>query len=146
MQHQEIQALTRLKTVTNYLKQKIMKTILSFLFIAFSFAAFAQTGGMPEFAVTTHSFGKIKQGVPVTTEFKFVNKGSKPLIVQDAKAECGCTTPEFTKTPIAKNKEGKITVTYNAESPGAFTKKVTVTFVGIKDPVILIISGEVETP
>ena len=123
-----------------------MKVFLSFFLIMASITSFCQTGGMAEFKSTSYSFGKIPQGKPVTTEFIFTNTGSKSLIVQDAKAECGCTTPEFTKTPVSKNKTGKISVTYNAENPGTFTKKVTVTLLGIKEPVILTISGEVESP
>lgn len=108
--------------------------------------AIAQTGGMAEFEGTTHDFGKIKQGKPVNYEFHFTNKGSKSLIVEDATAECGCTTPEFEKTPIAKNKKSTIKVTFNAENPGVFKKKVTVKFAGIKEPVILVITGEVIAP
>ena len=123
-----------------------MKTILSFILLTAFVTVFAQTGGMAEFKLTAHDFGKIKQGKPVSTEFGFINKGTKNLIVEDATAECGCTTPEFTKTPVAKNKAGTIKVTYNAENPGVFKKKVTVKFLGIKEPVILTISGEVEVP
>ena len=123
-----------------------MKTLLSFILVAAFTTLFAQTGGMAEFKLTAHNFGKIKQGKPVTTEFEFTNKGTKNLIVEDATAECGCTTPEFEKTPIGKNKTSIVKVTYNAENPGVFKKKVTVKFLGIKESVVLTISGEVETP
>ena len=95
------------------------------------------------FKTTTHSFGKIKQGVPAATEFSFVNKSDKNLIVETATAECGCTTPDYPKTPIQKGKTGIIKVTYNAENPGKFSKRVTVKFANIKTPVILTIEGEV---
>lgn len=120
-----------------------MKNILTFLAIISFTTAFAQTDTKVPFSKVTHSFGKIKQQTPVTTEFTFTNKTGKALIVQDATAECGCTTPEFPKTPVANGKTGTIKVTYNAENPGAFTKKVTVTFLNIKDPMILTIDGEV---
>ena len=120
-----------------------MKKVLSFLALFSFITVLAQTDSKVEFSKLTYSFGKIKQHSPVTTEFVFTNKSDKSLIVQDATAECGCTTPEFPKTPIAKGKTGTIKVTYNAENPGAFTKKVTVQFLNIKDPVILTISGEV---
>ena len=120
-----------------------MKKVLSLLAIFSFMTVLAQTDTRVEFSKLTHSFGKIKQHTPVSTEFVFTNKTDKALIVQDATAECGCTTPEFPKTPIAKGKTGVIKVTYNAENPGTFTKKVTVQFLNIKDPVILTIDGEV---
>lgn len=107
--------------------------------------ASAPLTGAAQFTKTTHSFGKIPQNKPVTTEFSFVNKSTKPLIIDNATAECGCTTPEYPKTPIGKGKTGKIKVTYNAANPGAFTKKVTVKIAGQDMPVILTIEGEVET-
>lgn len=121
-----------------------MKTILSCLTVLLFLNAQAQTDSIAKFKATTHSFGKIKQHVPVTTQFSFINTGTKPLIVETATAECGCTTPEYPKTPLSKDKSGVIKVTYNAEDPGKFTKKVTVKFANIKEPTILTIDGEVE--
>ena len=34
------------------------------------------------FKTTTYSFGKIKQGKPVTTAFSFVNRSDKNLIIE----------------------------------------------------------------
>lgn len=121
-----------------------MRILLTCLAALFFLTAGAQTDSVAAFKVTTHSFGKIKQHVPATTEFAFVNNGAKPLIIEVATAECGCTTPEYPKTPIQKGKSGVIKVTYNAESPGKFTKKVTVKFANIAQPVILTINGDVE--
>lgn len=122
-----------------------MKRILSFIVcIAVAATSYAQTGEKIEFKSTEFSFGKIKQHKPVTTEFEFTNNLDKPLIVESATAECGCTTPEYPKTPLMKGKSASIKVTYNAESPGKFTKKVTVIFANKKEPVILVIDGEVE--
>jgi len=97
-----------------------------------------------KFAETKHSFGKIKQGVPVTTEFTFTNTSGKPAIIEVATAECGCTTPDYPKTPILKDKASSIKVTYNAEAEGHFEKKVTVKFAKIAQPIILTIEGDVQ--
>ncbi len=88
----------------------------------------AQTIEQVDFKKTAYSFGKIKQHVPASTTFTFVNNSDKALIIESATAECGCTTPEYPKTPVLKGKSATIKVTYNAESPGSFTKKVTVKF------------------
>jgi len=124
-----------------------MKILLSCLTAFLFLTAQAQTDSaskVAKFTTTTHSFGKIKQHVPATTEFTFTNVGTKPLIIEDAVAECGCTTPEYPKPPIPNGKTATIKVTYNAEAPGKFTKRVTVKFANIAQPVILTIDGEVE--
>jgi len=113
------------------------------LLIAFTTLSFAQDAPV-KFQELKHSFGKIKQGVPVTTEFKFTNTSSKPLIIEVATAECGCTTPEYPKTPIMAGKDASIKVTYNAANEGHFEKKVTVKFAKVAQPVILEIDGDVE--
>ena len=111
-----------------------MKIILSCLAALFFLTANAQTDSVAKFKSTTHSFGKIKQHVPATTEFSFTNTGNKPLIIETAVAECGCTTPEYPKTPLTKDKSASIKVTYNAENPGKFTKRVTARIEILKNP------------
>ncbi len=121
-----------------------MKKVL-YLFLALFAAtsAFAQTNAPLEFTDAKHSFGKIKQGVPVTYAFDFKNTSDKPIVIESATAECGCTTPEYPKNAIAKGGTGKIKVTYNAAAMGAFTKKVTVKVANETNPIILNIEGEV---
>lgn len=120
-----------------------MRILLSCIAALLFITASAQTDSNVGFKTTTYSFGKIKQGKPAATEFTFLNKTDKSIIIETATAECGCTTPDYPKSPIMKGKPGTIKVTYNAESPGKFTKKVTVKFANIKTPVILTIEGEV---
>ena len=120
-----------------------MRLVLSCIAALLFLTSHAQSDSVAAFKVTTHSFGKIKQHIPASTEFSFTNTGAKPLIIETATAECGCTTPDYPKTPVQKGKSGVIKVTYNAESPGKFTKRVTVKFANIKEPVILTIDGDV---
>ena len=79
-----------------------------------------------EWDAASHDFGKIKQGVPVTHEFKFTNTGKTPLVITNVQASCGCTTPAWSKEPIPPGGQGFIKATYNAASPGGFNKTVTV--------------------
>lgn len=76
---------------------------------------------------TTHNFGKIEQGKPVSVEFAFTNNGSIPLVISNVKGSCGCTVTEYTKEPIAPGKTGNVKATYNAAAMGAFNKSVRVT-------------------
>ncbi len=77
---------------------------------------------------TEHDFGTIKEkGGKVSTVFTITNNGEETLILQSATASCGCTTPEWTKEPIAKGKQGHIKVTYDPDNRVApFSKTVTV--------------------
>lgn len=75
-----------------------------------------------------HDFGTIPEGPDVTHEFQFRNSGTAPLIISNANANCGCTSPIFPKEPIAPGKTGRISVTYHtAGHPGNFEKFVFVT-------------------
>src|SRR6476660_6509138 len=72
--------------------------------------------------------GKIPQGKPVTVKFEFTSKGNEAIIISSVVTSCGCTVADYTKKPIAANETSTITSTYNASTPGAFTKAITVTF------------------
>jgi hypothetical protein len=120
-----------------------MKKIVLLLSLFVATASFAQSVPDITFKTTTHSFGKIKQNVPATYIFSFTNTGSKPAVIEFANAECGCTTPEYSKDPILKGKSSTIKVTYNAANPGTFKKNVNVKFVSTQLPITLTIDGEV---
>lgn len=98
-----------------------------------------------KFQQTTYDFGEIREdGGPVTHEFKFINEGSDALIINSARAECGCTTPKYPKEEIAPGQSGVIKVTYNPLGrPGGFTKVVTVRCTGNPGKVNLKIRGKV---
>lgn len=93
--------------------------------------------------VDTYDFGKIKQGVPVTTYFTITNTTDKPITIENAWAGCGCTTPEYSKEPIAPGGTSKLKVGYNAAAMGHFTKDVNVKIAGIPQQKIIKITGEV---
>ncbi len=117
-----------------------------FLFVALITVNFAFTqsiNNLIKFAKEKHSFGNIKQNKAVTVNFTFTNPGTKPLIIEKAEAECGCTSPEYPKQPIMPGKTGTIKVTYDAKTMGDFTKKVTITLVNVKEPKIVVITGKV---
>lgn len=75
----------------------------------------------------TIDVGQIPQGTPKTIKFEFTNATSKPVLVTNVKAACGCTATDYSKEPIAPGKTGYVNATYNAANAGAFTKSVTVT-------------------
>ncbi len=103
----------------------------------------AQVKNDISFASTTHNFGKIKQNSPVTYVFTFTNNMSKPAVIEFVNADCGCTTPEYSKDPILKGKSSKIKVTYDAATMGTFKKNINIKFVHAQMPFVLTINGEV---
>ncbi len=97
------------------------------------------------FEEKTYDFGKVnEEDGKITHVFDFVNKGNAPLVVNRAQAQCGCTTPTWTKEPIEPGKKGSITVTYNPQGrPGNFTKTITVYSNSADEQFVLTIHGEV---
>ena len=97
------------------------------------------------FDKTTHSFGKIKEtGGNVTHKFSFTNTGAKPLIINEVRASCGCTTPSFTKQPILPGKKGYLSVTFDPRRrPGSFNKSILVRSNASNGTEILRIKGDV---
>lgn len=73
-----------------------------------------------------YDFGKIPEGPVAEHVFEFTNVGKEPLIIRNAGASCGCTTPEWPKEPILPGKTGKITVRFNTAGRGnaPFDKQV----------------------
>ena len=72
-------------------------------------------------------FGTIFEGDIVTTEFHFTNTGTAPLLILNATSTCGCTVPEWPKTPIQPDSFASITVKFNSlHKAGDQTKEVTI--------------------
>ena len=122
------------------IKRRFLMFLTSMMMVI---VGFSQNTNNLKFAVTEYAFGKIPQNKPVTYSFNFQNTGTKQVIIENAVAECGCTKPIFPEQPIMKDKFAKITVTYDAKDIGSFTKKITVSIVNSKEPIILTITGEV---
>lgn len=89
-----------------------------------------------------YDFGKIKQGVPVSTYFEVTNISDKPVVIENAWGSCGCTTPEVPKEPIAPNSTVKLKVNYNAAAMGNFTKDVSIKLAGLTEVKKVSITGE----
>jgi len=107
-----------------------MKKTISLLILAISFIGLSsmiiQDKAEFKFEQETHDFGKIPQGTPVVYEFKFTNVGTEPLIINKVESTCGCTVPDYTKTPIKPGDQGSIKVTFDAAAAMPFSKMVTI--------------------
>ena len=81
-----------------------------------------------EFEKIDHDFGTIKEGSKVQYTYKFKNTGQAPLIIQGAQGSCGCTTPDWSKEPIAPGGTGFVKAEFDSNGkPNIQNKTVTVT-------------------
>lgn len=82
-----------------------------------------------KFDTVEHDFGNIKEADgPVSYTFEYLNEGNAPLVVQAVSVNCGCTTKQYTKKPVAPGKRGAVTLSFSPRGyKGAFTKSATVT-------------------
>ncbi len=87
--------------------------------------------------------GNIPLGKPKLIRFEFTNTSSKPIIIENVAPSCGCTTADYTKTPIQPGKKGFVEASYNAASGGAFMKTINVTTSDSKTPKTLSFKGTV---
>ncbi len=103
------------------------------------------TAAILELEADSYDFGEIKEGEKVEHEFRFTNTGNSPLILTNVQASCGCTTPEYSKTPIAPGEQGLVKVVFNsAGQPGKQHKIVTVTSNALSTNTLLHLRGEVK--
>jgi len=80
------------------------------------------------FDKSSFDFGKISRGDKVKHDFKFTNTGKSPLIISGAVASCGCTTPNWPKTPVAPGESALISVQFNSTGKiGLQDKMITIT-------------------
>lgn len=110
-----------------------MKKIVSLVLVLTAFVSVqAQTinADALEIKELEFDFGTIPQGKPVYHFFEITNKGSLPLKLDNVQATCGCTTPEWSKEPIAAGSKQTIKVGYNAAAEGPFEKFITVSYNG----------------
>ncbi|MBB1150821.1 DUF1573 domain-containing protein [Myroides sp. NP-2] len=92
-------------------------------------AAAKKNSGTPkmEFVELAHDFGTIGNNEAVETEFSFTNTGDADLVIIDARATCGCTVPEYQKTPIKPGETSKLKVRFQTGAVGQQQKTVTLT-------------------
>lgn len=127
----EIEALNLIPITigTKSFKMKQLSTLLFAIIIAM--VVNAQTGTTQEVIQvkeTVHDFGTIPQGKPVYHFFEVTNTGKDPMVISNVQTSCGCTTPEWSKEPIAPGATAKVRVGYNAAAEGHFEKYITIMY------------------
>jgi hypothetical protein len=127
-------------------KETMTRLIFLFLFVTYV-TGFAQQAKPVLFREEIYDFGSVKEeGGSVTHDFVFTNTTNRPVKILNVQPSCGCTTPDWSKEPVAPGKTGFIKASYNPKGrPGYFNKTLTVTSDYEANPVILQIKGNVST-
>lgn len=125
--------------------RQIVFIFLTFTLL-FAFKSEAQQlGPNISFEKTSHNYGTMKESDGAAKyKFMFTNTGSEPLIIQNVKPSCGCTSSDWTKNPVPPGGQGYVTAEYNPKNrPGKFSKSIRITTNAEPPTSILRISGEV---
>lgn len=70
--------------------------------------------------------GEFDWKIPQTIDFKLINQGDKPMVINDVVTSCGCISVNYSKHPIEPGKNALVTAIYKAEKPEFFIKKLIV--------------------
>ena len=137
-----------------------MKKLFTFIFVLTLIGSVANAQVSPEpvvapvaqpdgskikFTESEFNFPEGPVGKPVTHEFVFINEGTAPLVIENARASCGCTTPKWTTEAVLPGGKGFLSATYNMGHAGSFNKSITVTTKGA-ETVVLYIKGNAVDP
>lgn len=93
----------------------------------------------------SYDFGTIKaSNGTVTTIFTFTNESDSTLVISKVAASCGCTTPEWTREPVAPGEKGFVKAIYKPSNETYFfSKTLSVYSNGHPSKVVLFIHGNV---
>lgn len=100
-----------------------------FTFIAVSVVSLsAAAEGKGVWLETKHNFGAFDENVGIVyCDFQLVNVGDEPLAIISARANCGCTRPEYSIDPVAPGDTAVIHVGFDPKGrPGRFVKYINV--------------------
>jgi hypothetical protein len=93
---------------------------------------------------SAYNFGKVTDGEKVEYSYRFRNTGTKPLVVVQASASCGCTVPQKPEKPILPGEIGFIKIVFDSKGRvGEAHKTITVTSNANPEFPPLVLTGEV---
>ena len=112
-----------------------------------SWLAQAQQAEPLLFEEKVHDFGILREeDGAADVDFTFTNNSGRTVTILQVQPSCGCTTPGWTREPIAPGKKGVIKASFNPLGrPGFFNKTLTVSTDLPGAPVVLQIKGNVVT-
>ncbi len=127
------------------MNKKYYQLLVVFLGVSF-FLSNIKAQPQITFVENNYDFGTIaEKGGKVSHVFEFTNTGNSALLINRVRTSCGCTSPQWTRTPIEPGKKGSVKVTYNPNGrAGYFNKPVRVYSNASNEMVRLTIKGTVK--
>lgn len=93
---------------------------------------------------SVYNFGKVTDGENVVFSYRFTNTGTKPLVISNATASCGCTIPEKPQEPLQPGESSVIKVVFNSSGRvGPVHKEINVVSNAQPEFPVLQLIGEV---
>jgi len=94
---------------------------------------------------SSYNFGKVTDGEKVEYSYRFKNTGTKPLVIVDASASCGCTVPQKPEKPILPGDIGFIKIVFDSKGRVGNAHK-TINVISNANPEFppLVLTGDVE--
>jgi hypothetical protein len=125
-------------------KGRLLEILLLF-FLYFPGIITAQNNAGFSIDEPTHDFGVIAEANGLASHtFIVKNTGADPLVITRVTVSCGCTHPDWTKSPIEPGKTGEVTISYNPNGrPGPFLKSVAVISNAKNKRTLLYVKGSV---
>jgi hypothetical protein len=126
--------------------KRLLSLVILFYLTMVVFNAHSQQSASRDsiiFEKIVHDYGTIERGSDGNCEFRFTNKGEKPLILTNVRASCGCTAPIWPREPILPGDSGVIKVGYNTNLMGGFSKVIAVFSNASNNQVTLTVRGNV---
>ncbi len=91
-----------------------------------------------------HKFGTLTEGETVGCFFKFTNIGSDPLLLSKVTPGCGCTSAQYTQTPVMPGDSGEIEIRFDTRGFSGKQYKVIKVEANIPKKIVeLVISAQV---
>ena len=99
----------------------------------------------PKFSFVSEviDYGELNKGDDGLRFFDFVNEGKEPLIISNVRSSCGCTVPEYPRTPIGPGESSQIKVKYNTNRVGPFRKTITIYSNAVGGTKVLTVKGKI---
>jgi len=107
----------------------------AFGYSGYDMEALIATPTTVRFAEDTVQLGIVKYGTTRKAVFRFINTGASPLIIRDVQPSCGCTSVKWEKQPVKPGESGEISIIFDPNSLGRFTKNIKV-LCNVKENVI----------
>ncbi|OFY71621.1 MAG: hypothetical protein A3G23_01785 [Bacteroidetes bacterium RIFCSPLOWO2_12_FULL_37_12] len=102
-------------------------------------------GNSLSFEKKIYDFGNISEGEIVNHHFHYINPTTKPVKISFVRSSCGCTTPAWSKEPIAPGDTGSVYVEFNsAGRTGRINKIILVVLEKSYERISLTLTGFVQ--